>query len=229
MVKSEMAKLEMAEVHKHFIQGGRCNTVLNGVSISFEQRNTYAITGVSGVGKSTFMHILAGLDAPDRGNVLFNGRSISLLSVEERTLFFNSSVGLVFQLPYLIKELSVVENVMTKGLIEGIAYKQAQEQAQALLKQVGLERKARSMPSSLSGGQQQRVALARALFNKPAFLLADEPTGNLDEATGRDIVELLLSCREAWGMGIIVSSHDAYVAEHMEHIVQLKDGALLVK
>ncbi len=219
-------QLKVDHVSKHFMQGDKQIEVLRDISVLFENNTTYAIMGVSGTGKSTFMHILAGLDTPSIGKVFFDNTNLSVLSEKERALFFNKSVGLLFQLPYLIRELSVIENVALPGLIAGNNQSTCLKRAQELLSVVGLTDKQDAKPSSLSGGQQQRVALARALFNRPAFLLADEPTGNLDIKTGKDMVALLLKCHTQWGMGIIVSTHDAYVAENMQKIYQIKNGRL---
>lgn len=221
-----MNVLAARDVKKTYIQGNNILQVLQGVSVRFEQGKSYAITGPSGSGKSTFMHVLSGLDVPTQGAVFFNGVDINTLSPLEKKSFLAKSLGLVFQLPYLISEFSVIENVMLKGIIAGNSFENMQDQALILLDNVKLSHKASNNPLSLSGGEQQRVALARALFNKPAFLLADEPTGNLDVATGKVIVELLLSCQDQWGMGIIVSSHDAYVCERMSHVLHLENGIL---
>lgn len=219
-----MAILQAINVKKQFVQGDTTIQVLKGISATFERGKSYAIIGPSGSGKSTFMHILAGLDEPDQGAVTFNGFDINTFEADQRKLFLTESVGLVFQLPYLIQELTVLENVMLKGLIEGRSQEQCREQAHELLSKVGLSGKEDANPFSLSGGEQQRIALARALFNKPAFLLADEPTGNLDIHNGKSIVGLLHACQQEWNMGIIVSSHDAYVAEGMETILRMEDG-----
>jgi ABC-type lipoprotein export system ATPase subunit len=136
---------------------------------------------------------------------------------------------LVFQSPHLLRELSVLENVIVPGLIGGKNKNECIEHAKALLNHVGLFDKKDSKPGELSGGQQQRVAIARALFNNPAFLIADEPTGNLDLATGNSIIDLLLTCREEWGMGVIVSSHDEYVVERMDVVYVLSGGRLIEK
>ncbi len=200
--------------------------VLKEITVSFTQGTSYAIMGVSGTGKSTLMHLLAGLDTPTAGTVFFNEQNIFRMSVQEHAYFLRSSVGLLFQLPYLIKELSVCENVMLPALIAGGSEANSLKKAQHLLECVGLTQKADARPGSLSGGQQQRVALARALINEPAFLLADEPTGNLDERTGAEMVDLLLRLQREWQMGLIVSTHDAHVAERMEHRYRLHEGML---
>ena len=201
--------------------------VLRGISYIFKSGHAYAVTGASGTGKSTFLHVLAGLTEPTNGALYVDEQNVVLFSQREREHFLNRTVGLLFQMPYLIKELTVLENVMSKGLIAGADEHACKEEALALLEQVGLTDKAHEHPPTLSGGQQQRVALARALFGKPAFLLADEPTGNLDSKNGQIIIDLLLACKEAWGMGIIVSTHDAAVAQRMETRLEMQDGLLV--
>lgn len=200
------------QLTKCFKQAGESLTVLNKINASFEQGHTYALTGVSGAGKSTLLHLLAGLDQPTAGTIMLNNKAITSLSALERS----QTLGLVFQSSYLIKELSVIENVMMPGLIQGNPYEELYVHAKTMLTTVGLVDKAAVAPATLSGGQQQRVAIVRALFNKPLFLLADEPTGNLDEKTGREIVKFLIDCQREWKMGLIVSTHDRYVAEAME-------------
>lgn len=215
-------------ISKWFIQGGKELTVLNDVSVTFAQGATYGIKGVSGSGKSTMLHILAGLDAPSKGAVLLDAVAFSDMSDAHLMRVRNEQLGLVFQQPYLIKELSVIENIMMPQLIGGTTYEEAHMYATSLLQRVGLHEKSEALPSSLSGGQQQRIAIMRALSNKPLFLLADEPTGNLDEKTGAQIVDFLLECHAEWGMGMIISSHDPYLAQKMGTVYTLHDGRLSV-
>lgn len=220
-------EIKIVGLYKQFTQMSTTLWVLKGVDATLIRGKSYAITGVSGSGKSTLLHIIAGLDVPTRGKVFINDRSLEVMSTAERTQFLMHHVGLVFQQPYLIRELSVVENVMLKGLIGGESSAASKEKAYALLARVGLSAKAESKPASLSGGQQQRVAVVRALFNQPAFLLADEPTGNLDASTGQGIIDFLFDCQAEWGMAIVVSSHDARVVERMDTVLHLHDGLLI--
>ncbi|HLJ31682.1 MAG TPA: ABC transporter ATP-binding protein [Candidatus Babeliales bacterium] len=220
------ATLITQHLTKKFKQGTQEITVLDDINTLFVQNKSYAITGISGSGKSTFMHIIAGLDTPTTGQVLFNNNTLHTLSSADRTQFLNKSIGLVFQSPYLLRELSVIENVMLPGLITGKTYADCHHKALQLLEKVELILKKDSKIGELSGGQQQRVAIARALFNEPAFLIADEPTGNLDLHTGKTIIDLLLSCVHEWGMGLIISSHDDYVTEKMDEKYELKHAKL---
>lgn len=220
------ASLIAHELHKSFACGQHQLPVLKGISAHFEYHNSYAVMGASGSGKSTLMHLLAGLESPSSGEVFFNGLALSEMSKSTRALFLQQTIGMVFQLPYMIKELTVLENVLIRGLVAGINKMESRDRALKLLEAVGLSDKAESKPARLSGGQQQRVAIARAMITRPAFLLADEPTGSLDEYTGNQIVELLLECQQEWGMTIIVSTHDAYVAQQMNNLYLLKDGLL---
>jgi len=223
----QKATLSTQEISKKFVQGNEEITVLNTIDSIFSQEKSYAITGISGSGKSTFIHIIAGLDTPTTGTVLFNDIAIHTLSEKDLSQFLNQSIGLVFQSSHLLRELSVIENIILPGLINGLKKNDCEKRAEQLLKKVELFHKKDSKPGELSGGQQQRVAIARALFNEPAFLIADEPTGNLDLETGKTIVDLLLSCQQEWGMGIIVSSHDAYVTEKMDDVYTLNEGRLI--
>ena len=211
---------------KYFQQGQKKLTVLDGINMRFRQKSTYAITGVSGTGKSTFLHILAGLDIPTGGSVLVGDKDITSLSEKEKDIFLNKKIGLVFQACHLISELTVLQNVIMPGAIAGKSIEYCSKRGLCLLHEVGIADKAYSYPRELSGGQQQRVAIARALFNEPVFLLADEPTGNLDIKTGKAIVDLIVQCSKKWNMGVIISSHDSYVAQNMEQNFRLEKGAL---
>jgi lipoprotein-releasing system ATP-binding protein len=225
----EKSMLCADHVEKYFIQDNRQIAVLKDVTVSFCQGTTYAITGQSGAGKSTLMHLLAGLDIPTAGTITYQNTNIAQLPEAARIQFLNKSIGLVFQRPYLISELSVLENIIVPGMIAGIDRIACHDRGLYLLGQVDLAQKAASKPLSLSGGQQQRVALARALFNAPAFLLADEPTGNLDENMGKAIVDLLCTWSKKHGMGLIISTHDQSVVKRMEVVYHLSHGELLLR
>lgn len=218
--------LSVHNLYKTFAQGVQDVTVLRGINATFVQGESYAIMGISGSGKSTFVQLLAGLDDPTSGEVCFDDKDITDFTRVEKDQFLNKSIGLVFQQSYLIQELSVAENVCLPGLIAGETCEHGSVRAMELLNVVGLAGYEHVNPSILSGGQQQRVALARALYNKPAFLIADEPTGSLDKATGMAIIDLLYECQKEWGMGLIISTHDTYVAQRLVHHYRMIDGVL---
>ncbi|KKQ12014.1 MAG: ABC transporter ATP-binding protein [Candidatus Babeliales bacterium] len=221
-------RLISSNIYKDFGNDDKISHVLKGVSVEFCKGTAYAIKGVSGSGKSTFMHILGGLDFPSGGSVTFNGKDIYKLKQTEKEKFLNQTMGFVFQFHYLIKELTVLENIMLVGLVKGECNKKCRIRAFELLESMGLNGKENSYPGQLSGGEQQRVSIARAIFNKPSFLLADEPTGNLDSDNAKNVVDLILRAKEEWGMGVIICSHDPDVYTRMEVVYTLHDG-LLVK
>lgn len=198
-------------VHKSFTQAGKRLDVIQGISAIFTQGSSYSIIGASGSGKSTLLHILGGLDSPTSGTVYLDKQL---------------HIGFVFQFHYLINELTVLENIMLVGMIKEEPKATSVKKAEELLERVGLSSKATSYPVELSGGEQQRVSILRAIFNKPQFLLADEPTGNLDAHMALEIVDLLNSYKKEYNMGIILCSHDKHVYEKMENVFELVDGKL---
>ena len=217
-------KLVSRGLSKSFATGEKILHVLKLVDIEFEAGKSYAITGASGSGKSTFLHLLAGLDVPSEGEVFFGEKNIFNFKQREKDLFLNRSLGFVFQFHYLIKELSVLQNIIIPGLIKGDSESFCKERALELLDSIGLIDKAEEYPSNLSGGEQQRIAILRAIFNKPKFLLADEPTGNLDAEMAQTIVNMLLSFKKEWGMGLILCSHDSQVYGKMDVVLNLHAG-----
>lgn len=216
----------MYQLSKSFKQGMHDTRILHNATYLFNQHSSVALTGVSGTGKSTLLHLLAGLETPTAGTVFFNETDISLFDAAQRQQFLLNEVGLIFQVPSLIDELSVIENVMIKGLTGREPHKHAYLKAQELLKSVGLCDKSHAAPRTLSGGEQQRVAIARALYTKPAFILADEPTAHLDAGTKKALIDLLLSCKKQWGAGLIIATHDELVAQRMDVILRLEKGTL---
>jgi ABC-type lipoprotein export system ATPase subunit len=220
-------QLAVHSVTKTFSSADNRVPVLKGVTVSFSQDSTYAITGFSGAGKSTLLHILAGIERPDLGTVYYNQQSLFAMNEKERAHFLNKKIGFIFQNSYLINELTVQENIMLKAIIGGKSTGRAAEEASCLLSQVGLKGLEKRMPATLSGGQQQRVAIARALSNMPDFILADEPTANLDVHTGKEIISLLLACHTQYQTGLIISSHDEYVYAQMKQVYTLSEGILL--
>lgn len=219
------ARLQLTSISKTFTHNNTKTSILNDIHITFTQGMSYAITGASGVGKSTLLHIIAGLDAPTSGSLFFNDINIYTQSAHALSSFLNTKIGCVFQSTHMIKELSVVENVMLPGLIGN--KKDLKKIACLLLEKVGLANKIESPPGELSGGQQQRAALARALINKPLFLIADEPTGNLDAETSSVIIDLILHYHHEWKMGLIISSHDHTIVQKMNLVLELTRSTLI--
>ena len=221
--------LSVDRINKVFLDGdGKCLEVLRGVTADFKPGNSYAITGASGCGKSTLLHVLAGLEEPTSGAVMFGGESLYGMPQLKRQMLLNKSFGLVFQEPYLIKELTILENVMIKGLICGLSRTECEKRAMSLLSAVELSHMAKNYPSTLSGGEKQRISVARAIFNEPDFVLADEPTGSLDDDSGDIVIDLLSGHYRKDKFGLIVVSHDPKVAKAMDRVMVLRSGVLEV-
>jgi putative ABC transport system ATP-binding protein len=215
--------VEAIGLHKTYVQAADEIRALRGVDLTVGAGEFLAITGASGSGKSTLLHILGALDRPDRGEVLLGGRSISTLSDEELAIVRRRRLGFVLQFFNLLPTLSAVENAAFPLLLDGA--EDALARAAASLTEVGLSHRFDHRPSQLSGGEQQRVALARALVTKPAVVLADEPTGNLDSVTGEDILRLLRRTSES-GQTIVMVTHDPRSAAYAQRAVRLADGVL---
>lgn len=209
---------------KTYKQGDEVIHALRGVDLNVKPGEFLAITGSSGSGKSTLLHILGGLDRPDSGEVLLEGRHISELSDEDLSIVRRRRLGFVLQFFNLLPTLSAVENAAFPLMLDGKS--DAIERARESLSEVGLSRRAEHRPGHLSGGEQQRVALARALVTRPAVVLADEPTGNLDSLTGEDILKLLRRTADA-GQTIVMVTHDARAASHADRVVRLVDGLVV--
>ena len=220
--------IEARDVHKEYVMGKVTLPVLKGVSLRLESGGFIAIMGPSGAGKSTLLHLLAGLDTPTRGEISWDGRSLSGVSDAKRAAFRNERLGIVFQFYHLLPELSALENVALPGWVgrrgEGKALR---ARASACLEQVGLGNRLRHKPRELSGGEQQRVAIARALVNQPKMLLCDEPTGNLDSKTGMEVINLLVSLHRRKGLGLLLITHQSALAELAERTVVLEDGRIV--
>lgn len=200
--------------------------VLKGVDLSIEAGSVTAIVGASGSGKSTLMHILGGLDRPSTGDVYFNDDNISRYSDEARSKFRNTQIGFVFQFHHLLPEFTALENVMMPALIRNASDGQIRKQATELLQQFGLGHRLDHRPSMLSGGEQQRVAIARALINNPSVLLADEPTGNLDENTTQELISQIIELRSSRNLTIIMVTHDMDLARKCDRILTLRNGVI---
>ena len=219
--------VEAREVHKSYWLGEKEIHVLRGASFSLAAGEMASLVGPSGVGKSTFLHVIGTLDPPTRGSVLFDDRDAFAMTEEELAAFRNRSIGFVFQFHYLLPEFTALENTSMPGLINRLPREQAEAQAKEMLEIVGLEHRLDHKPGELSGGEQQRVALARALMLKPRLLLADEPTGNLDEATGEGIHQLLVELNQRLGIAAIVVTHNPRLAERMPRRLRLAEGLVI--
>jgi ABC-type lipoprotein export system ATPase subunit len=223
--------LKAEGIYKSYRMGATKVKVLKGVDLGVKKGEYVAIVGASGSGKSTLLHILGALDRPDKGVVAFMGRDLSRYSSGELNRFRNKKVGFVFQFYHLLDELSVLENIflptmVSKGILGWFACRGwARSRAKELLEQLGLGERANHKPYQLSGGERQRVAIGRALMNEPSVLLADEPTGNLDSATGNGILDAFEKLNKA-SQTIVMVSHDERVAQRAGRIVMLADGKI---
>lgn len=201
--------------------------VLKGVSFSAQKGEVVSIVGASGAGKTTLLQILGTLSRPDCGALEIDGKDVLKMDEKQLSAFRCRKIGFVFQAHHLLPEFSALENVMMPALIAGRKTSEAKQSALDLLERVGLSDRADHKPSQLSGGEQQRTAIARALINKPAVLLADEPTGNLDSATKQEIHKLLFSLRDSLGQTIILVTHDPQLAALCDRSLEMRDGLFL--
>ncbi|MCC6739113.1 MAG: ABC transporter ATP-binding protein [Planctomycetia bacterium] len=218
--------IEFRDVRKVYTQGTREVRALDGLTLEVPRGDFLAVMGPSGSGKSTFLHLSGGLDLPTSGSVVVDGQDTSKLGDDGLTLLRRRRIGFVFQFFNLMPSLRVVENIALPLMLDHRALSDALPKAEALLARVGLAARRDHFPDELSGGEMQRVAIARALVIDPALLLADEPTGNLDSATGRGILELLKEVAEKEGRTIVMVTHDESAAAWAKRTVRLRDGKL---
>jgi lipoprotein-releasing system ATP-binding protein len=219
--------LQANNVFKTYQDGKLQTEIIKGVNFSLSKHEKLAIVGSSGSGKSTLLHLLAGLDKPSSGDVQLMGQTFSNLSDAARGKLRNQYMGFVYQFHFLLPELTAVENVMLPLRIRRGNAQQAQVEAESLLNKVGLSHRMHHKPSEMSGGERQRVAIARALITKPACILADEPTGNLDDKAAADVFELMLELNESMQTALIVVTHDNQLAAQMDHQLHLVDGVFV--
>ena len=218
--------LSIRQLSRSFREGARVHRVLDQAQAQVAAGEVIAVTGRSGSGKSTLLNLISGIDAPDAGTVEFDGADISAMAEPARTLFRRAHIGFIYQFFNLIPTLDVEENVRLVLELNGVRGREAQARSRRVLEEVGLAERAHSAVDQLSGGEQQRVAIARAVVHAPALLLADEPTGNLDEATAREIIPVLLSLARARGATLIIVTHDAALARRADRVLELRDGRL---
>lgn len=218
--------LRAVNIHKSYGTEKNPVQVLRRVNLEISPGEMLAIVGASGSGKTTLLQILGCLDVPDKGGLYFVEQDLTTLSENKMAAHRNKNIGFIFQFHYLLPEFSALENVMMPALIAGLSRKKLQEDAHHLLKQVGLGHRLKHRSGELSGGEQQRVALARALIMQPVLLLADEPTGNLDSASGQQVFELLTELCQTRSMSVAMVTHNMDLADSMNRCLTLKDGNL---
>ena len=220
-----MTILETKDLRKFYGSGDTQVKALDGVDLSVENGEFVAIVGTSGSGKSTLLHMLGGLDRPTSGAVLVDGKDIFSLKDEELTIFRRRKIGFVFQSYNLVPVMSVYENIVLPIQLDG--GKVDQSYVNQVIEALGLEQKLQNLPSQLSGGQQQRVAIARALATKPAIILADEPTGNLDSKTSQDVLSLMKVTGQKFAQTMVMITHNEEIAQMADRIVRIEDGRIV--
>ena len=222
------AVVQIRDLLKTYSEGDQTLRVLDGVSLDIRQGEFLALLGASGSGKSTLLNLLSGIDEPDRGSIVVDGDDITQLSDTRLTLFRRERIGIVFQFFNLIPTLTVLENITLPKELGGARRQKVEPRARELLQEVGLADRADTYPDKLSGGEQQRVAIARALLHEPAIVFADEPTGNLDEDTGAQVLQLLLRLTRDAGKTLIMATHSPEIGERADRVCQIHDGRLQV-
>lgn len=218
--------VELKNLNKSYDEGSKQRRVLRDLALEVSEGQMLVLLGRSGSGKSTLLNLLSGIDRPDSGEVLIDGTDISALSEKERTLFRRNQIGFVFQSFNLISTLTAFENVMLPLRLKGAVDSTSEALALHFLSEVGLEDRKNSYPDRLSGGEQQRVAIARALAHEPSFILADEPTGNLDYKTGASILSLLADLVLKNGRTMIIATHDREMGQIADRVLELREGQL---
>ena len=222
-----MTILETKDLRKVYGSGDTEVRALDGVNLAVEKGEFVAVVGTSGSGKSTLLHMLGGLDRPTSGTVTVDGRELSAMRDEELTIFRRRKIGFVFQNYNLVPVLNVYENIVLPIQLDGKA--PDRDYVDRIIETLGLEAKLQNLPNNLSGGQQQRVAIARALAAKPAIILADEPTGNLDSATSLDVMGLLKVTAQKFSQTIVMITHNEELAQMADRIIRIEDGRIVVR
>lgn len=220
------AILSARGIKKSYEKDGTSVEVLKGIDLDIYPNDFITIMGPSGAGKSTFLHILGSLDSATAGEIRYKEAEVHAFDEEEQSRFRNEKIGFVFQFYHLLQDFNVVENIMLPLWIKGVKPQEAQASAEEFLEIMGLEQRRNHKPGELSGGEQQRVAIARALINKPELILADEPTGNLDRKTGREVLNYILSVRERLSAALVLVTHDPEIGALGKRQLKMVDGEL---
>ena len=219
--------LQVKDLHKSFTLGSQTVEVLKGISLDLNRGEMLAMVGASGVGKSTFLHILGTLDLPTKGTVWYENQDLFQLSEHALAEFRNRRIGFVFQFHHLLPEFTALENTYLPALIQRCPKEKAIEEAMTLLAEVGLAHRVHHKPGELSGGEQQRVAVARALVRNPDLVLADEPTGNLDTKTGEALFNLLKDLKQKRGTAFVIVTHNERLSRQADRLIHIQDGQII--
>lgn len=220
-----MKILECTSLTKEYISGENIVKAVDDISVSFDKGEFCAVTGPSGSGKSTLLHLLSSLEAPTEGDVIYNNVKLSTYNDNQLSILRRRRFGFVFQAYNLVQELTGYENILLPVMLDG--KKPDEEYLNKIIDMLGIRDRLEHLPSALSGGQQQRIAIARALANKPSVLFADEPTGNLDGKSGREVLSLLKYAGKELGVTLILVTHDLHVAEQAERVITIEDGRIV--
>ena len=220
------AIIQIRDLQKSYDEGDRTLRVLDAVNLDIRAGEFFALLGASGSGKSTLLNLLSGIDQPDSGSIAIDGINITALNDTQLTLFRRDNVGIIFQFFNLIPTLTVLENITLPQELGGLRRSEAEAAAHDLLMRVGLDHRAETFPDKLSGGEQQRVAIARALLHQPKVVLADEPTGNLDDETGSKVLALLLRLTREAGKTLIMATHSSEIVKFADRVCRIHEGHL---
>jgi putative ABC transport system ATP-binding protein len=220
--------VQITGLSKVYEQGGRARAVLDNVDLSIQSGEFFVLLGKSGSGKSTLLNMMSGIDKTDGGRICIDQTEITAMNERQQTLFRRDHIGIIFQFFNLIPTLTVLENITLPAELQGVNRRQTERAGHQLLERVGLDDRADTFPDKLSGGEQQRVAIARALVQEPALVLADEPTGNLDEETGETVLQLLLELTRDAGKTLVMATHNPEIVPLADRVCRIHDGALYI-
>jgi putative ABC transport system ATP-binding protein len=220
--------VQIRNLTKHYDEGGQSRKVLDNVNLEIEEGEFFVMLGKSGSGKSTLLNLISGIDHADSGHIMIGDTDITALNEKQQTLFRRDKIGIIFQFFNLIPTLTVLENITLPGELRGESRRTVEQRARVLLERVGLIDRAETYPDRLSGGEQQRVAIARALAHEPMLVLADEPTGNLDEDTGQTVLKLLLELTRDAGKTLVMATHNPEILPFADRVCRIHEGKLVV-